>query len=149
MAFIVAPDGTAFDAERWGVNIEAIEDLANRLRRIWQRFRDIFRSRTGRDTSENAYVYLRAMLTMDRKRNYAEIARRFISIDDDGQSLQQFMSDSNWSAREVFERIQEEISSRRQMRGGTLTLDESGDRRSGNKSAGASKQYLGNLVCFR
>jgi len=145
MAFVVAPDGTIFDAERWGLNIKAIEDLANRVRRLWWRFRDIFSPKSGRDTRELALIYLRALLTMDTKRNYAEIARRLININNDGQSLQQLMSDSAWSPQEVLKRIQEEISAQRRMWGGTLTLDESGDRRSGNKSAGAAKQYLGNL----
>lgn len=145
MAFIVAPGGTIFDGDRWGLNMEAIEDLAAQLRRVWSRFRHIFKPHRGRNTSEYAFIYLRALLTMDRKRNYAEIARRVISIANDGQSLQQFISDSPWEATSVFKQIQEEIRQHSQLSGGTLTLDESGDRRSGENSAGAGRQYLGNL----
>ncbi len=39
-----------FDAQRWGLPQEAIDDLASRLRRIWSRFRECFTTKT-RDTS--------------------------------------------------------------------------------------------------
>ncbi len=84
-----------FDAQRWGLPQEAIADLADRLRRIWTRFRDCFTTKT-RDTSEYAFTYLRGLLTMDTERNYANIARRVIDPKDDGQNIQQFMSDSPW-----------------------------------------------------
>ena len=125
-----------FDAQRWGLPQEAIADLANRLRRIWTRFRDCFTTKT-RDTSEYAFTYLRGLLTMDTERNYANIARRVIDPEDDGQNIQQFMSDSPWPARSVFGQIQTEICHRPELSGGMLTLDESGDKRSGNNSAGA------------
>ena len=133
-----------FDAHRWGLPQEAIADLADRLRRIWSRFRECFTTRT-RDTSEYAFTYMRGLLTMDTKRNYANIARRVIHPQDDGQNLQQFMSDSPWPARPVFEQIQTEICNRPELSGGMLTLDESGDKRSGNNSAGAARQHIGRL----
>lgn len=145
MSFIVAPNGTAFDKDRWGLNMRAIEDLATELRRVWSRFSHIFKPQSGPNKSEYAFVYLRALLTMERNRNYAEISRRLMSITNDGQCLQQFISDSPWDAKAMFRQIQEEIKKYPQLHGGTLTLDESGDRRSGENSAGASRQYLGNL----
>lgn len=66
-----------FDAERWGLPKEAINSLADRLRDIWSRFRACFKTKT-RDTSEYAFAYLRGLLTLDTKRNYANIARRVI-----------------------------------------------------------------------
>lgn len=145
MTLIEAPTDSIFDADRWGLNMQAIEDLAIELRGVWVRFSHIFLPQSGRNTSENAFIYLRALLTMERKRNYAEIGRRLISITNDGQSLQQFISDSPWEAKSVFRGIQEEIGSHPELDGGTLTVDESGDRRSGENSAGAGRQYLGNL----
>jgi SRSO17 transposase len=59
--------------------------------------------------------------------------------------LQQFMSDSPWPAQRVFAQIQREISHDPGLRGGILELDESGDKRSGELSAGAGRQYLGRL----
>lgn len=121
------------DAQLWGLLKEAIDDLANRLRRIWSRFKKCFMTKT-RDTSEHAFVYLRGLMTMDNERNYANIARRVIDQDDDGQNIQQFMSDSPWYAKAVFEQIQSEIKLHPQLNGGMLTLDESGDKRSGSQS---------------
>ena len=84
-----------FDAKSWGLPQEAIDELAKRLRSIWSRFRECFTTKT-RDTSEYTFTYLRGLLTMDTERNYANIARRVIAPKDDGQNLQQFMSDSPW-----------------------------------------------------
>jgi SRSO17 transposase len=133
-----------FDSKRWGLPQEAIADLADRLRRIWSRFRECFTTKT-RDTSEYAFTYMRGLLTMDIKRNYANIARRVISPENDGQNLQQFMSDSPWPARSVFRQIQAEICNHPELSGGMLTLDESGDKRSGNNSAGTARQHIGRL----
>ena len=40
------------DAQRWGLPKEAVDDLANRLRHIWSRFKKCFMTKT-RDTSEH------------------------------------------------------------------------------------------------
>lgn len=133
-----------FDSHRWGLPLIAVTDLANRLRRIWSRFRGCFTTRTH-DTSEYAFIYLRGLLTMDTKRNYANIARRVIDLEDDGQNLQQFMSDSPWPSRPVFGQIQTQINQRPELVGGMLTLDESGDKRSGSRSAGSARQMIGRL----
>lgn len=131
-----------FNPKSWGLPKEAIDGLAERLRNVWSQFHNLFKTKR-KDTSENAYVYMRGLLTMDTERNYANIARRVNSIEDDGQNLQQFMSDSPWEAKPVFQKIQSEVSKRPELAGGVLILDESADERSGNKSAGASRQYLG------
>ena len=133
-----------FDPQRWRLPAEAVADLADRLRRVWSRFRDCFKTKT-RDTSQYALAYLRGLLTMETKRHFANIARRVIDPDDDGQSLQHFMSDSPWSAQAVFAQIQAEIRRRPDLQGGMLTLDESGDKCSGPQKAGAARQYLGRL----
>ncbi len=59
------------------------------------------------------------------------IARRVTDPSDDGQNLQQFMSDSPWSGSAVFKQIQTEIKERRELQEGMLTLDESGDEGAG------------------
>jgi SRSO17 transposase len=138
----VADDLALFDPQRWGLPAEAVMDLANRLQRIWERYHDCFTTKT-RDTSPYGFSYLRGLLTMETDRNYANIARRVIAPDDDGQNLQQFMSDSPWSSAAVFQRIQAEIRARPDLHGGMLTLDESADERAGDQSAGAARQYLG------
>jgi SRSO17 transposase len=131
-----------FDPQRWGLTIEAVEELAERLTRTWSRFRLCFKTKTA-DTSEYAYYYLRGILTMKTDRNYANIARRVIDPDDDGQGLQQFVSDSPWSAQAVFDQIQTEVSQRPELADGMLTVDESGDKCAGDQKAGAGRQWLG------
>lgn len=133
-----------FNPQRWGLPMIAIIGLADRLRSIWSRFRKCFTTRTH-DTSEYAFVYLRGLLTMDTKRNYVNIARRVIDLEDDGQNIQHFMSDSPWLASSVFAQIQAEVCQRSELVGGMLTLDESGDKRSGSQSAGAARQMIGRL----
>lgn len=133
---------TLNDPTRWGLPASVVPELAVRLAAIWQRFRSCFRTQT-RDRSELAYHYLRGLLTLETKRNFANIARRVISVRADGQALQQFMSDSPWSAQTVFDQIQAELVERPEWHGGILTLDESGDERSGMQSAGAARQYCG------
>ncbi len=132
------------DAQRWGLPAAAGDNLAERLRRVWSRFRDCFTTKT-RHTSEYAWIYLRGVLTMDTDRNVANIARRVIDLDDDGQTLQQFMSDSPWSGAAVCAQIQREIRQRPALQGGLLTLDDSGEERAGDQSAGAARQSLGRL----
>jgi len=75
---------------------------------------------------------------MDNKRNYANITRQVIETEDDRQNIQQFMSDSPWTARLVFDQIQFEIKRYPQLNSGMLTLDKSGDKRSGSQSAGTT-----------
>lgn len=130
--------------QRWGLPNNAVKQLGEGLKTIWERFRSCFKTKT-RDGSEYAWFYLRGLLTMDIQRNYANIARRVIDPTDDGQNLQQFMSDSPWSGEKIFEQIQTEIQERAELKDGMLTLDESGDERAGSKSAGAARQYLGRL----
>src|SRR3989304_4715454 len=131
-----------FDPRRWGLPAQAVATLGDRLWRVWSDFSDCFKTRT-RDSSQHAFVYLRGLLTLPEQRNYANIARRVNGLEDDGQDLQQFMSDSPWAEQAVFDRIQDQVTARPEMRGGVLTLDESGDKRAGDQAAGTARQYLG------
>ena len=134
-------DADVFDPERWGLPIEAVTSLADRLWQVWMRFRDCFKTKT-RDPSAYAWVYLRGLLTMDTDRTFANIARRVIDPRDDGQNLQQFMSDSPWSAQAVVRQVQTEMAATPTLStGGVLLLDESADEKAGAKSAGAARQY--------
>src|SRR4029434_6938583 len=102
-----------------------------------------FTTRT-RDTSAHAYDYLRAQLTMDTERNFANMDRTLNG--GDGQALQHFMSNSPWSGPAVFDQIQAEIKATPALtHGSTLILDESADEKAGPHNAGASRQYNGRL----
>jgi SRSO17 transposase len=128
---------------RWGLSAEAVAHLGDRLYQFWLRFRGGFTTRT-RDTSEHAYDSLRAQLTMDTERNFANMDRTLNG--GDGQALQHFMSNSPWSGQVVFSQIQAELKAIPALaHGSTLILDESADEKAGTHNAGASRQYNGRL----
>jgi SRSO17 transposase len=114
------------------------------LRRFHRHFRSCFKTCT-RDTSAYALRYWQGQLTMEDQRNFANIERR-LEPGKDGQQLQQFMTDSPWSAAAVYERIQKDIKEApRLQQGGVLIVDETADAKAGENSAGASRQYNGRL----
>jgi len=134
-----------FDPDRWGLPADAVASLAERLHSLWTRFRPCFKT-TTHDASFHAWVYLRGVLTMTTKRTFANIARRVVSPADDGQALQQFMSDSPWSAQAVIAQVQTELAATPALQhGGRLILDESPDAKAGFHSAGAARQWNGRL----
>jgi len=128
--------------ERWGLPYKKVMALGERLSKFHGRFHDCFATQTN-NKSDYARVYLQGLLWMEGKRNYTNIARRVIGPEDDGQSLQHFMSDSPWSGKKVFEQIQFEIAERPELSGGMLSLDETGVACSGKQKAGTARQYLG------
>jgi SRSO17 transposase len=141
-SMMVIEADSVYAPRRWGLSAEAIADLGERLHGVWERFRLCFKTKT-QDPSAHALTYLRGLLHMETKRNYANIARRVNGRLDDGQALQNFMSDSPWEPQGVFDQIQREVQARPALRGGMLTLDESGAERAGDQSAGAARQHLG------
>jgi SRSO17 transposase len=133
-----------FDPARWGLCLAAILDLGLRLYRFWERYRHVFVSRT-RDTSANAYLYLRGVLTLERERNFKNMARR-LDNGEDGQALQHFMSTSPWARGAVFHQIQADLGAIPALRHGSIViLDESADAKAGAQSAGAARQRNGRL----
>ena len=132
-----------YDPCRWGLSDEATAIWGARLYEFWLRFRDCFTTRT-RDTSPNAYNYLRGQLTMDNERNFANMARNMTG--DDGQALPRFMANSPWSGQAVFGQIHVEIKATAALaQGSTLILDESADEKAGTHNAGAARQYNGRM----
>ena len=137
-------DSSIFSVERWGLPVEAVKDLGNQLHGLWQRYHPCFTT-LRHDSSAYALIYLKGLMLLPNNRNYVNITRQIESPDSDGQNLQHYMSDSPWPALEVYDQIQSEIRHDQRLHNGMLTLDESGDVRSGNKSAGAAHQYIGNV----
>jgi SRSO17 transposase len=134
-----------FLPERWGLSPNAIASLGDQLKGTWTRYRSCFRTKT-RESGEHAWTYLRGLLEMKTGRNYANVARRVNGVKDDGQALQQFMSDSPWDAQTVVRQVQEEIATTPELQGGgMLLLDESAEEKAGPKSAGAGRQHNGRL----
>lgn len=134
-----------FDPDRWGLPADAVASLGDRLHALWTRFRPCFTTST-RDGSLHAWTYLRGVLTMSSKRTFANIARRVVDPADDGQALQQFMSDSPWSAQSVIHQVQLELVATPALHHRSmLILDESADAKAGVHSAGAARQWNGRL----
>ena len=133
------------DPDRWGLPMEAIAHLGDRLQSFWDRFRGCCKTKT-RDGSGHAWTYLRGLLLMQKGRNFANIERRVSGPERDGQNLQQFMSDSPWPAQLPIQQVQQEIASTPGWaQGGVLLLDESAEEKAGAKSAGAGRQHNGRL----
>ena len=135
---------SVFSAERWGLPVEVVKDLGNQLHGMWQRYHPCFTT-LRHDTSAYALIYLKGLMLLPNNRNYVNIMRQVESPDSDGQNLQNYISDSSWPAPKVYDQIQSEIHQDHRLQGGMLTLDESGDVRSGDQSAGAAHQYIGNV----
>nr|QNT35781.1 hypothetical protein MCFLDGBP_00030 [uncultured Methanosarcinales archaeon] len=109
---------------------------------LWRRFQVRFKSKT-RDTSEYAYCYMGGQLRMEEKRNFANIG---CNTGVSEQNMQHFMSNSPWSAQGVIQQVQEEIAATPGLGpGGVLILDESANKKAGDKSAGSGRQYNGRL----
>jgi SRSO17 transposase len=80
---------------------------------------------------------------MEDQRNFANIERR-VKPGSDGQKLQHFMSDSPWSSQAVYQQIQKDIKRQPTLKeGGVLILDESANKKAGEASAGAARQWDG------
>ena len=121
--------------------MEAISDLGDRLERFWRYHGQATRTQTGGISPYGAF-YLSGLLRMKSKRNMAEIARE---AEVSEQNMQHFISNSPWSGRAMIEGIQQAVCERPELWGGILILDESADVKSGNSSAGASRQHNGRL----
>ena len=96
-----------------------------------------------RNNSPTAYRYLCGLIQSER----GNMERMEESVaETDYNALQQFISDSPWSAREVFDRVAVETSA---LLGGTgemaLIIDESGFAKKGRSSVGVARQWNGRL----
>lgn len=128
--------------ERWGLPLEAVQQLGDRLHEYWERYGVCFKTQT-RDGSEYAYDYLSGQLRMEAGRNYTNIARQTGNSE---QNMQHFMTNSPWRVQGIYEQIAGEIGSTVDLSsGGVLILDESADDKAGDHSAGTQKQYNGRL----
>jgi SRSO17 transposase len=130
------------DPDCWGLPIEAVDELPDRLQQFCQRYRSCFHTQTH-DSSEYAHHYLSGLLRMKGERNFAEIGR---TTGQAGENIQHFMSNSPWLAQAVYKQVQEEIATTPALQeGGALVLDESADAKAGPCSAGAARQRNGRL----
>src|SRR5262245_18953133 len=128
--------------ERWGLPIEAIAGLGERLSAFHRQYREYMRTKT-RDTSEYGLHYLSGLLRMESQRNMANIGRMSAIAE---QNMQQFISDSPWSGPHLIAKVQAEISDRAEYQSeSVLIFDESADAKAGETTIGAGRQHNGRL----
>ena len=129
-------------ARQWGLPLDEVKELGQRLEDFYERFRMHVRTKT-RDTSEYGLDYLSGLLRMETQRTMAHIGRK---TNVSGQNIHHFMSNSPWSGPDLVAAVQAEIKQHPEFQAGAiLVLDESADEKSGAHSAGAGRQHNGRL----
>ena len=129
-------------ARRWGLPLDEIGKLGQRLEHFYSRFRSCIRTKT-RDTSAYGLRYVSGLLRMETNRTMANIGR---TTNVPQQNMHHFMSNSPWSGPNLVTAIQDDIKEHPEFRSGAmLILDESAEEKAGDHSAGAARQYNGRL----
>lgn len=133
---------TIQEIERWGMSLEEVLGLEERVITYYNKYRVCVMTQTD-DTSEYGFHYLSSLLRMETKRTMANIARvSGVPI----QNMQQFISDAPWSGPYLINGVQSEIRKHPKYASGSiLILDESADEKSGETCVGSSRQYNGRL----
>lgn len=125
----------------WGLPLEEIAKLGERLAAFYNRFAEYFRTKT-RDTSAYGLKYISGLLRMEHDRNLTNIGRK---TGLSGQNLQHFVSNSPWSSEAVIQAVGNEIKAHPAFQEAVLVLDESAEQKAGQHSAGAARQHNGRL----
>ena len=119
---------------QWGLNLNEIENLPERLAKFHQTYCLWMRTCT-RDTSQYGRDYINGLLRMKTKRNINNIAR---TAGVPEQNMQQFISDSPWSDYDLIAVLQQDITMHPHFQEeSVLIIDESADEKAGGHSAGA------------
>jgi SRSO17 transposase len=135
-------NGRKQEIKRWGLDLNEIEGLGERIGDFWHRYR--FRTQTQtRDTSEYGYHYLSSILRMKSGRTIAEISRvAGVPI----QNMHHYISKSPWPGDKVIKQARLDIAMHPHFTSGSVLIgDESADERRGEVLVGGGKQYNGRL----
>lgn len=98
----------------------------------------------NRDQSQNAYIYLKGLTTANLNKNMERMAEADPYAD--YQSLQHFITNSAWSAREVMDHVAQDANTLiGDPNGSGLIIDASGDVKQGKNSVGVARQWIGNV----
>ena len=96
------------------------------------------------DVSEGARQYMSGLMQGGKRKNMLHMAQ--VVPEADNRNLQQFLTHSKWSAREVMDHVAQEVSqSIGHDTDACLLIDESGFAKQGKKSVGVARQWLGRL----
>lgn len=126
----------------WGLPLDEIERLGERLSDFYERFRRHLRT-TTRDTSHYGLAYLSGLLRLKTERTMANIGRQTAVAP---QNMQHFISNSPWSAAGLLAAIQDEIKQHPAFQdGAVLVLDESAEQKTSEATVGVQRQHNGRL----
>lgn len=127
---------------QWGLPLDEVSKLGQRLRRFYDRFRSCIRTKT-QDTSEYGLRYVSGLLRMEARRTMANIGRKTnVAV----QNMHHFMSNSPWPGRTLIATVRDDVKQHPEFQAGAmLILDESADGKAGDHSAGAARQHNGRL----
>ena len=129
-------------AQQWGLPLDEIGQLGQRLKCFYDRFRSCIRTET-RDTSEYGLQYVSGLLRMETGRTMANIGRK---TEVSKLNMHHFMSNSPWSGPTLVKAIQDDVKQHPAFQSGAmLILDESAEEKAGDHSAGAGRQHNGRL----
>ena len=123
------------------LTISDLEVVIEELRGFHEHFQRFFRVKT-RDVIKQSLQYLQGLFIAKERKNMTNMEK---SVPDcNHQSLQNFISDSQWDEEGVISEIQRKVS---ELIGnpvhGSVHIDESGFLKSGKNSVGVSRQYCG------
>lgn len=96
------------------------------------------------DQSPNAFIYLKGLTKSNLNKNM----ERMTEADPEAnyQSIQHFITDSSWSARNVMDHVAQNVNTLiGDPYGSGLIIDESGDVKKGKSSVGVARQWIGNV----
>jgi SRSO17 transposase len=117
--------------------------LADRFLSFVNSYAELFVS-YRRDVSEKARQYVSGLMQAGSRKNIYAISE--VVPDTDDRNLEQFITHSKWSGREVLDQVARDAD---ELIGdatdAALIIDESGFAKQGKMSVGASRQYLGRL----
>jgi SRSO17 transposase len=129
-------------AQQWGLPLDELRQLGQRLKHYYDRFRSCIRTKT-RDTSEYGLQYVSGLLRMEAGRTMANIGRK---TDVSKQNMHHFISNSPWSGPTLVTAVQDAVKQHPEFQSGAmLILDESAEEKAGDHSAGAARQHNGRL----
>lgn len=104
-------------------------------------FDDLFIS-YRKSVADKARLYLFGISRNGLRKNMSQIAHRVPSATPD--NLQNFISDSKWSDRDVMDRVAQQVDEQiGDVQDACLLLDETGIAKKGDKSVGVARQWLG------
>jgi len=120
---------------------ETLTGMASRLGLHLSDYKHIFKNKTKRFFIK-AEIYTQGLL-LTENRNIEKLCEE---MDFNYNQMQHFITESNWSARELIDQVSKDVNSllpRQKLTG--LIIDESGWVKKGYKSVGVGRQYCGNV----